>query len=174
MMTRCSSVLFLAGHYAMRSPMCLRQLRQAVDHKIPIVVANCFAGVMPDFMEEALQNASTFVDFVPSFMPQTIERGQASFENSFTELVNVMRMQEQHYVNALPEKMTSMIGQDADAFALEQVDGKFFVLMSHGGVHRYVLFVCGGMVVWWCGGVVLMGVWVLFVYSNDLTCLFVF
>ena len=29
----------------------------------------------------------------------------------------------------------SLVGEDADAFALEQVDGKCFVLLSHGGTH---------------------------------------
>merc|ERR1712166_1334331 len=71
MMKRCSSVLFLAGHYAMRSPLCLQQLNSAVDAGIPITVCNILAGIMPDFMEDALQGA-TFVDFVPSFMPATI------------------------------------------------------------------------------------------------------
>ncbi len=134
MMKRCSSCIFLAGHYAMRSPMCLSQLHSAVDNNIPIIVANCFAGMMPDFMESALSNA-TFINFVPSFMPQTIERGQASFVNSFEKMVNILRINERKYIDGLPRKMTSMIGQDADAFALEQVDGKFFVLLSHGGVH---------------------------------------
>ena len=60
MMKRCSSVLFLAGHYAMRSPLCLQQLNSAVDAGIPITVCNIFAGIMPDFMEDALQGA-TFV-----------------------------------------------------------------------------------------------------------------
>ena len=83
-----------------------------------------------------VQKGATFIDFVPSFMPATIERGQASFENSFEEMVNVLQINEKKYVNALPIKMAHMIGEDADAFALEQVDGKFFVLVSHGGVHR--------------------------------------
>ena len=135
MMKRCSSVLFLAGHYAMRSPLCLQQLNSAVDAGIPITVCNIFAGIMPDFMEDALQGA-TFVDFVPSFMPATIERGQASFENSFEEMVQCLRKNEKIYTDELPGKMSRMIGEDADAFALEQVDGKFFVLLSHGGKHR--------------------------------------
>ena len=85
--------------------------------------------MMPDFMESALSNAS-FINFVPSFMPQTIERGQASFVNSFEKMVNILRINERKYIDGLPRKMTSMIGQDADAFALEQVDGKFFVPSS--------------------------------------------
>ena len=111
MMSRCSSVIFLAGHYAMRSPLCLQQLNQAVDLGIPIVVVNCFAGLMPDFMEEALAGACQSIDFVPSFLPQTVERGQASFENSFQKLVTVLRCNEEMYLSALPDKMTSMIGE---------------------------------------------------------------
>ena len=135
MMKRCSTIIFLAGHYAMRSPLCLQQLNCAMDAGIPVIVCNIFAGIMPDFIEETLKGA-TFIDFVPSFMPATIERGQASFDNSFEAMVEVLHVNEKKYVDALPVKMTHMIGEDADAFALEQVDGKFFVLVSHGGNHR--------------------------------------
>jgi hypothetical protein len=69
-------------------------------------------------------------------MPATVERGQASFENSFEEMVTVLRDNEKRHVEALPVRMEHMIGEDADAFALEQVDGKLFVLLSHGGIHR--------------------------------------
>ena len=98
----------------MRSPLCLQQLHCAVDLGIPVTVCNIFAGIMPDFMEEALQGA-TFVDFVPSFMPATVERGQASFENSFEEMVATLVCNEQKYVDELPVKMSNMIGR-SDAF----------------------------------------------------------
>ena len=123
-----------AGHYAMRSPLCLQQLHCAVDLGIPVTVCNIFAGIMPDFMEEALQGA-TFVDFVPSFMPATVERGQASFENSFEEMVATLVCNEQKYVDELPVKMSNMIGR-SDAFNLSVIQDKPFCLIAHGGCHR--------------------------------------
>ena len=144
MLKRCSACIFIAGHYAMRSPMCLQQLSAAVDAQIPIVVIKVAQTVMPTVIEDALgmngmgkRNRSThFLDFTSAFMPNTIERGLINFETRMDELVPLLRRMEGEYIERLPAKMTSMIGEDADAFALQQVDGKFFVLLAHGGKHR--------------------------------------
>ena len=60
MMKRCSTIIFLAGHYAMRSPLCLQQLNCAMDAGIPVIVCNIFAGIMPDFIEETLKGELFF------------------------------------------------------------------------------------------------------------------
>ena len=134
MMARCSAVIFLAGYYSMRSPLCLQQLSHAVEAGVPIVCVKIAQGMMPPVIEECLHGA-TFVDMFASFMPNTVERGQASFENSIDELVDILRAKEEAYVAEQPRKVAAQIGEDADAFALEQVDGKFFVLVAHGGKH---------------------------------------
>jgi hypothetical protein len=144
MLKRCSACIFLAGHYSMRSPLCLQQLSAAVDARVPIVVIKVAQTVMPPVIEEALgmngqgkRNGSTrFVDFTSAFMPNTLERGLVNFETRMDELAPMLRRIESEYIERLPAEMTSMIGEDADAFALQQVDGKFFVLLAHGGKHR--------------------------------------